>query len=258
MGTDCGMPVVPIASLPGNANTMIQAMQNQRPSSDFALTPIECGLRGMINECLRFMSTSVTGEQCVAILVTDGNPTQCSIDYAFLTQIVRDGHANGVTTYVLGLPGANLAELNNFAVAGGTAQAIDVGGGADNFINALNNIRQAVAVTTSTTVTTSTVISSPLPCQWEIPPPPVGSVFDKNKVNVQFTPPGATVPVDFGRVDNAGQCAQTTADAWYYDDLANPTKVLACENTCNGTLKNSAGAEVAVLFGCETRIIPIH
>jgi len=209
----------------------------------------------MINQCLTFMAQSQTGEQCVAILVTDGNPTQCNVDYAALTQVVTDGHASGVTTYVLGLPGANIPELNKFAVAGGTAQAIDVSGGANTFIDALNNIRQAVSVTTTQTISTPTTIATPLPCSWNVPDVPVGTTFDKNKVNVQFTPPGATVPVDFGRVSSEADCARTTADAWYYDNNDNPTKVLACSHTCNGTLHNSAGAEVAVLFGCDSKFI---
>lgn len=254
-GSDCGTPVVPIAPLPGNGPAMIQAMNAQTPSSPIALTPIECGLRGMINQCLTFMANSTTGEQCVAILVTDGTPTQCSGDQAVLQQIVADGHAKGVTTFALGLPGADINQLNGLANAGGTNTAIDVSGGAQPFIDALNNIRQRVAVTTTQQVTTSTTIATPLPCSWSVPAAPPGTTFEKNKVNVQFTPPGATVPVDFGRVNDVGQCAQTTADAWYYDNNDAPTKVLACPNTCNGTLKNSAGAEVAVLFGCDSHFI---
>jgi hypothetical protein len=254
-GSDCGTPVVPIAPLPQNGNAMIQAMNAQQPSNPIALTPIECGLRGMINECLRFMAGAPNGEQCVAILVTDGTPTQCDGNQANLQAIIADGKNKGVLTFALGLPGADLNQLNGFANAGGTGQAIDVGGGAQNFINALNNIRQKVTVTSTQVISTPMTIATPLPCSWTIPPAPAGTTFDKDKVNVQFTPPGATVPVDFGRVNDEGQCGQTTQDAWYYDNPASPTKVLACPHTCNGTLHNSAGAEVAVLFGCDSKFI---
>lgn len=254
-GSDCGTPVVPIAPLPGNAQPMINAMNAQTPSSPIALTPTECGLRGMINECLTFMAQANPPEQCVAILVTDGTPTQCDTTQANLQTIVADGHTKGVTTFTLGLPGADLNALNALAQAGGTNAAIDVSGGASQFIDALNNIRQTVAITTTTQVTTSTTIATPLPCSWSIPPAPAGSTFDKDKVNVQFIPPGGAAPVDFGRVDDVGQCAQTTQDAWYYDDPNNPTKVLACPNTCSGTLHNSTGAEVDVLFGCASHFI---
>src|SRR5262249_11781416 len=152
----------------------------------------------------------------------------------------------------------NVGFLTQLAQAGGTTQAIDLtSGNAQTFIDALNNIRQTVAVTTTTQVQTTTTISTPLPCEWNIPDPPPGSTFDKNKVNVQFVPPGGAAAVDFGNVANAGECATAGRDAWYYDNNDAPTKVLACPNTCSSTLKNSAGAEVDVLFGCDTvKIIP--
>jgi len=257
-GADCGTPVVPIAPLPGNANAMIQAYTSEKPSSPIALTPTECGLRGMINQCLQFMAQSQSGEQCVAILITDGTPTQCDTTQSDLVQIVADGHAKGVTTYTLGLQGADLNALNALAQAGGTTAALDVSGGAQAFISALNNIRQKVAVTTTSQQVTQTVLSSPLPCQWGIPKAPGGTTFDKTKVNVEFTPPGATSPTQFGYVGTEADCAHATGDAWYYDDPNNPSKVLVCPNTCNGTLKNSAGASVDVVFGCNTIPAIVH
>src|ERR1041385_6581054 len=196
-GTDCGNAVVPIAPLPGNANAMVQAMQSQAPSSPIALTPTECGLRGMINQCLTYKQNSTTGEQCVAILITDGTPTQCDTNQANLVQIVAQGHAAGITTYTLGLPGADANFLNQLAQAGGTTASIDVSGGSQQFIDALNNIRQTVAVTTSTQQTTQTTISSPLPCAWGIPQVPPPATFNKDKVNVEFTPPGGGAPIQF-------------------------------------------------------------
>jgi len=240
-GADCGNPVVPIAPLPGNANAMIQAYQSEKPSSPIALTPTECGLRGMINQCLQFMASSPTGEQCVAILVTDGTPTQCDTNQQNLLQVVADGHAKGVTTYTLGLQGADINALNAIAQAGGSNAALDVSGGAAQFIAALNNIRQTVVVT------------SPLPCQWKIPS--TGPTFDKTKVNVQFVPPGGGPPVQFGAVPTAADCAKTNGDAWYYDNNDNPTEVLVCPNTCSGTMHNAAGAEVDILFGCATHFL---
>lgn len=139
-GSDCGTPVVPIAPLPGNGAAMIQAMQEQTPNP-IATTPTECGLRGMINRCLAFMASSANGEKCVAVLVTDGSPTQCDMTLANLAQIVADGHAQGVTTFALGLPGADLNFLDSLATAGGTGSAIDVSGGAQAFVAALNSVR---------------------------------------------------------------------------------------------------------------------
>jgi hypothetical protein len=221
-------------------------------------TPTECALRGMINTCLQFQSQSATGEQCVGVLVTDGTPTKCNTNQSALAQIVQQGHDLGVTTYVLGLPGSDINFLNQLANVGGTGQAINVSGGSQSFIAALNNIRQAVSVQTTTQVSQPVTISTPLPCQWKIPDPPTGQTFDPAKVNVQFTPPGSATAVPFGHVNSAADCANTQADAWYYDDAQNPTQVLVCPNTCNGTLRNSAGAQVDVLFGCATVPAGIH
>lgn len=262
-GSDCGTPVVPIAPLPGNANALIQAYNTGTPPqggfNNVNFTPTECALRGMINQCLVYMQNSSTGEQCVAILVTDGTPTKCDVNQQNLVAIAKEGHDRGVTTYVLGLPGSDANFLNQVANVGGSNAAIDVSGGASSFIDALNNIRQAVAVTTTTTVSTPMVISTPLPCQWKIPPVMgQGERFDPNKVNVQITPPGATAPQSFGYVNSEADCARAVGDAWYYDDPTAPTQVLACPKTCNGILKNAAGSTVEVLFGCERVPAVIH
>jgi hypothetical protein len=240
-GMDCGNAVVPIASLPGNAPAMMAAMTAQTPNSPITLTPTECGLRGMINGCLTYQSSSAMGERCVAVLVTDGSPTQCDTNQTNLVQIIADGHSKGIDTYTLGLPGADLNVLNQYAQAGGTGMAIDVTAGAQAFIAALNNIRKSVT------------ISMPLPCTWKIPAGPAGTTFDPKKVNVQYTPPGGS-PQPFGYVASEADCARATGDAWYYDNSADPahaTQVLACPNSCNNTLHNATG-EVNVLFGCET------
>jgi hypothetical protein len=139
-GSDCGTPVVAIGALPGNASAMIDAMQQQTPTP-IATTPTECGLRGMINRCIAFMASSPSGEKCVAVLVTDGSPTQCDMNLTNLAQIVDDGYTQGVTTFALGLPGADLSFLNSLATAGGTGSAIDVSGGAQAFVAALNSVR---------------------------------------------------------------------------------------------------------------------
>jgi hypothetical protein len=240
-GSDCGSAVVPIAALPGNAAAMTSAMTAQTPNSPISLTPTECGLRGMINGCLTYQSSSPMGERCVAVLVTDGSPTQCDTNQTNLIQIIADGHMKGIDTYTLGLPGADLNVLNQYAQAGGTNMAIDVTGGAQAFISALNSIRKSVT------------ISMPLPCTWKIPAAPAGTNFDPTKVNVQYTAPGGS-PQAFGYVASEADCARASGDAWYYDNSADPshaTQVLACPNSCNNTLHNATG-EVNVLFGCET------
>jgi hypothetical protein len=246
-GSDCGTPVVPIASLPGNAMNMANAMNAQRPQG-LAFTPTECALRGMINTCLQYHAMSPTGEPCVAVLVTDGTPTQCDLDETNLTAIIADGKAKGVQTYTLGLAGSDINVLNQYAQAGGTDKAVDVSAGPMAFVAALNAIRGKIAHQEKHTVVTSHVIQTPLKCQWKIPAQPMGSpALDPTKVNLQFTGPG-TAPVQFGHVASMAMCPMN-ASAWYFDDEKKPTQVFLCPNTCLG-VENTMGARIDILLHC--------
>jgi len=259
-GSDCGQAVVPIGPLSQTGPQIISAMQNNAPNP-LNITPLECGLRGMVNACLEFMSQSPKGERCVAVLVTDGNtmdPTPCDGNVSDLVQIVTDGKTKGVTTFTLGLKGSDPNFLNQLALAGGSNMSIDASSGPQAFVAALNSIRQAITTTKTTHIRTPMTISTPLPCEWGIPKVPAGTTFDKGKVNVQFVPSGGGAPIQFGFVTNPNDCARATSDAWYYDDNDNPTKVIACPNTCNGTLHNSTGAEVEILFGCDTKPVVVR
>ena len=242
-GSDCGQAVVPIQPITMAAQPVASAMNANTPNPA-NITPLECGLRGMVNACLLYTSQSPTGEQCVAVLVTDGNtmdPTPCDANVSDLVAIVADGHSKGVNTYTLGLQGSDPNFLDQIAQAGGTMKHIDASASVQAFVSALNSIRQSIT------------IRMPLPCTWKIPAPPDGTTFDPTKVNVTYTAPGAGAAQPFGYVASAADCARATGDAWYYDNTADPTKatqVIACDNTCNGTLHNAVG-EVDVAFGCD-------
>ena len=246
-GTDCGMPVVPIAALTGNATTgnapaIVNAYTSLRPQG-LAFTPTECALRGMINTCLVYMSQSTTGEKCVAVLVTDGTPTQCNQDENALSQIIADGHSKGVETFTLGLPGADLNVLNQYAQKGGSGAAIDVTAGSAAFVKALNDIRGKVQE--------RTVIQTPLKCQWKIPAPqPDEPPLNPKEVNVQYTPPGAA-PVQFGHVMSMADCP-ASGNGWYYDNETAPTQVLLCPATCD-SIKTVIDARIDIVFHCPTK-----
>src|SRR5262249_18416586 len=133
------------------------------------LTPTECGLRGMINRCLAY--TQSTGVRCVAVLLTDGSPTQCDTTTQDLVNIVADGAAKGVSTYTVGIVGADLSFLNPIAAGGGTNAAIDASGGEPAVAAALDAIRDRAAGSGSHQVVTHGTVASTLPCEWKIPPP---------------------------------------------------------------------------------------
>jgi hypothetical protein len=202
----------------------------------------------MIDQCIQFMNQSPTGEQCVAILVTDGVPTLCDVNQQNLINIVANGQTQGVLTFTLGLRGADINALNLLAQAGGTTSAIDIAGGSAAFIAALNAIRDKVTTTETTQVTTTEVISTTLDCQWLIPEPPEGQRFDPAKVNLLFTPMGAGGE-PFGYVPTEADCGGAD-NTWYFDDPHAPTQIFVCPGACE-KVKNAPGARVDVQLGCD-------
>jgi hypothetical protein len=260
-GADCRTPVVEIAELPGNAAALTNGMNSATPTTfPLLLTPTECALRGMIDHCVEHQAR--TGTQCVAILVTDGQPTLCNGDVAHLVSLVQNGFDQGILTFTLGLPGSNLQFLNQLAQAGGTDCdpngpnfACDLTTNSTGFRDTLERIRGTVVSTVTTPVVTTTVISTPLDCQWRIPPPPQDTVFDPLKVNLLFTPEGAAGE-QFAYVPSLADCADAP-NAWYFDDAVNPTEVFVCPNACD-RIKAAPGAQIDIQLGCDRIDKPIR
>lgn len=88
-----------------------------------------------------------------------------------------------------------------------------------------------------------------LACTYNIPPPPAGETFDKDQVNVEFED-GDGNELQIGRVDDFAACAGVE-HGWYYDDPADPMRILVCPQTCD-TVQGFSSASVAIKFGCET------
>ncbi len=89
-----------------------------------------------------------------------------------------------------------------------------------------------------------------LSCEWDIPMPPDGEVFDKDKVNVDFTPGGGTAET-LGKVDSEAECGDQPG--WYFDNEDAPNVVRACPASCN-IFSQDGTASVSVVFGCETKL----
>jgi hypothetical protein len=96
------------------------------------------------------------------------------------------------------------------------------------------------------------VNASGLECAWDIPAPPSGQQFDRQKVNVRVAGTSGAA-TDLAQVTNEAACGMRAG--WYYDDAANPTRILACPQSCTG-LQGDLDARVDVLFGCETVVAP--
>jgi hypothetical protein len=85
-------------------------------------------------------------------------------------------------------------------------------------------------------------------CEYVVPQPTNGQAFDPNKVNVLYSPSGGAEQTLL-YVPDAGSCV---ADGWYYDDPANPKKILLCPQLCP-TVKADTAAKVQISVGCSTR-----
>lgn len=253
-GGDCNVsdyatPDVPIQLLPGVAQAIITSLGNHGPGGG---TPTVPALTGAIQYASAYAAThlgdgGIPYRKTIVVLATDGDPNDCSSTVQGVANVAAAGLAANpsIQTFVIGV-GSSLTSLNTIAAAGGTNTAFIVDTSTDptaQFEAAMNQIR--------TISTQQTTISTPVPCEWTIPPPPTGSTFASNMVNV--TVDGVTI----GHVANSGDagsdpCAGITQSAWYYDNDAAPTTVLLCANTCTA-VKAETNPTVEVLFGCQTQ-----
>jgi hypothetical protein len=83
---------------------------------------------------------------------------------------------------------------------------------------------------------------------------PTGMMVDITKVNVQYIPGGGGMTEDILHASTAANCHPTNG-GWYYDNNANPTKILMCPATCAKIEADDLG-QIDILLGCETIDIP--
>jgi hypothetical protein len=177
------------------------------------------------------------------VLVTDGVPQGCdgADDVQLVAQAVRDA---ALQTFVIGVAnppgdnaGDNLANLDVIAEAGGTGRA---------FIVATGDPAQTEAEFRSVI---DGIRGIALSCNVEIPVPPAGSAFLPDQVNVAYQsandPP---IPLSYDP-------ACSVPNTWRYDDVAAPTTIILCNETCD-RVQGDVSARLTVEFGCERRGIP--
>jgi hypothetical protein len=86
-----------------------------------------------------------------------------------------------------------------------------------------------------------------LGCEFAMPKAADGKVADPTKVVVKYTPGGGAAK-SLTQVTDAGKCG-TTADAWYYDNNAAPTKIVFCPSTCTASGQDTNG-KLEIAVGC--------
>lgn len=250
-GVEASMPTVAIGRLPGHATNIVGSLNSTMPNGSG--TPIEAALRGGAQFCASFKA-STPGEDCAVLLVTDGEPSGCSEDYATLAAIAGDAfQASAIQTFAIGIGEASFELLDQIATAGGTdcdpaspRTACDATTG--ELQAALTTIRETITTTTTRTEIREEIVETPLDCEWNVPAADPGSVFDADLVNVRFTSAPSAPPSDFGRVDSADACGAQSI-AWHYDNPAAPARILACPETC-AAIKAASQGRIEVLLGC--------
>jgi hypothetical protein len=275
-GTGHSTPAVDMGPLPDNGANIISSLGQTGPGGD---TPTVGALTGGTEYCADFEANNPDVE-CVVVLVTDGQPNGCGLTSdcpsggndcvdptaaGVLTPIASSAFndpTNSVITFTVGMEGITadgFTLLNAIAVAGGSDCTPNTPGqeacnvtatGATGLLDALNTIRESVQVSDTSTQSTTTSVTTmtTLPCEWEIPAPPPGEIFDQNLVNVQLTI--GDMPQPIGNVSTEGDCA-ATGGGWHYDDVAAPERILACPETCT-ILETLTDATVQVIIGCVT------
>jgi hypothetical protein len=99
-------------------------------------------------------------------------------------------------------------------------------------------------------VAQAVIATAKLSCVLDIPTPTSGTL-DKDAVNVQIVGNGMTIPLH--KVIDASACGLD--GGWYYDNDANPMKVILCPASCEAA-QAAVGVDktgrIEVLFGCAT------
>lgn len=235
--TDYAQLDVDVAPLPGNSTLLVNSINAEFVTGG---TPTYGALRGVLTKATAYQDL-FPDHKVIVVFASDGDPNGCSAalpsggtpdidDIADLAQSALN--YNGVQTYVIAMQGATIGNLDKIAAKGGTVEAYDVTGSVAQFSSKMQEIR-----------------ATALPCEFVIPPPPMGEMLDPKLVNVNYTPGGTMTKQGVPKADNLADCG--TGKGWYYDNEMNPTKVILCPASCN-IVKSDTGAKVDVAFGCST------
>ncbi len=236
------VPKVPMTPLTNGAS-FVTALDMTKP---YGGTPTLPALEGAIQYAKQVWQRQ-PDSLSVVVLVTDGEP-----GFAVDTQIVSGCLNNdiphvaaaaqaalagtpSIKTYVIGI-GAALDKLDMIAAAGGTGRAMMI---------AVSDPAQTKA---QMQAAFSSIRSISVPCNLAIPAPPTGSTLDIGAVNVIYTGGGGEKIIG----SNPG-CAQGVG--WQYDLPKAPTRIELCPSTC-AEVQGDTGGKLAVMFGCNTIIVP--
>jgi hypothetical protein len=231
----CTDPTVKIGKLtsepaPADAQeaALVAAVEGAQPAG---ATPMYAALGGAEQAASIHLSHNPSHKAAV-VLVTDGEPNGCETAIDEIAALAQQAfNTFAVTTYVVGLDGANKAQLDTIAASGQTGSAFFVGQDVE---TALLQAFQAIQ-------------GKGLACQFKLPD---DEAVDPGKVNVLHTSSESAEPALIGQVSGPDGCSGDK-DAWYYDDPAAPASILLCPASCEKVVSDPTG-KLEVVFGCAT------
>lgn len=245
-GEDYATPAVEISAAADRNQALVASLTAHAPEG---LTPTAPALSGAIQHAQE-REAADPNRKVVAVLVTDGLPTECEpVGIAEVADVARAGVEGtpSVETYVIGVfteaeAAQAEANLNQIASAGGTDQAFVITTSTNVptlFLRALNEIRGAA-----------------LSCNFEIPEPEAGATLDFGQVNLEF------VDADGNKrqlVNVAGEsaCGDAQGTGWYYvrdADTDQPTQITVCPDVCDEFESAMGASQVNLQIGCATII----
>ncbi len=234
----CANPMVPAGFLTAAVGepqelALVAGLNSQAPGGG---TPTYPALAGALSWATTQQAADPDSNY-IAVLITDGDATQCTTDTASLSALAQNAFNNsGVRTYTIGMDGANITALDSIAAAGGTTQAIVIQGTNQNNIEA-----QLVS-------TFQGIASSNISCTF---PLPSSGNFDPNNVTMVRTS-STNVQTTVPQVTNAAACV---GDGWYFDDNLNPTAITLCTTSCTA-VQTDPGASIGLSVGCPQVFLP--
>jgi hypothetical protein len=101
-------------------------------------------------------------------------------------------------------------------------------------------------------IATSVVEKARLACEWALPPPPPGKVYDSTKLSLKFTN-GSGSETNLPRVDSGTGCG----DGWFLDNNEAPRLLSLCPATCEA-IRADTNASMDIVVPCESIIDPPH
>ena len=231
---DYARAVVPVAPLPGNAAALKNGIAAIMPSGG---TPTAPALQGAVQVATAYQMAHIDRKVAI-VLATDGEPNDCSSTASGVAAIASAAFMQTprLLTYVLGI-GPSTGPLDSIASAGGTTKAFMVtASGADQLLQALNQIRVQTQVQTGTKIS----------CSQKIPPSTGTQMLDYGAAVVTTTI--GTMTLRPPKVADAAACG--TSDGWYYDDPMKPTIITFCPVTCSALSPDSGKSRVAISIPC--------